>query len=162
EVRVLGARRLVAPWEAALARRQPAARTRLPRRGGLPLGLGRQPAAGPAAVGVRLVPVDVQHRPVRFQRHPAVEGAPPPAAPPAPPPRPPTPPAPPPPLPAASASPPASSTPPGGSRPPPRTRRTRPASPPPGRWRTAAARPGAPTFHCRRRTARRLPPRPGE
>src|SRR5262249_49359888 len=39
----------------------------------LPLGLGRQPSPGPATIRLRLVPVDVQNRPVWFQRHPAVE-----------------------------------------------------------------------------------------
>jgi hypothetical protein len=46
---------------------------------GLPLGFGRQPPAGPAAVGLGLIPVDVEDRPVRLQRQPAVEVAPKPA-----------------------------------------------------------------------------------
>src|SRR5262249_26257611 len=45
----------------------------------LPLGLGGQPPSSPATIRLRLVPVDVQHRPMRLQRHPVIEVAPPPA-----------------------------------------------------------------------------------
>ena len=117
----------------------------------LPLGLGRQPAAGPAAVRLGLVPVDVDHRPVRLQRHPAVEVA-----------R------------AASRPRRAASTP--GARPPAASRQAQPGVGPQlaaavaavldergelglGHRRARdgerrAARPGGPTSRCRRRTAR--------
>src|SRR5438445_2999893 len=40
---------------------------------GLPFDLGRQTSAGPTAVGISLVPVDVNDRPVRLQRQPTIE-----------------------------------------------------------------------------------------
>ena len=41
--------------------------------GGLPFGLGRQTSAGPTAVGVGLVPVHVNDRPVSLQRQPTIK-----------------------------------------------------------------------------------------
>ena len=130
-------RRRVAPGVTALARGERAAvRGRLARRGHLPLELGGQPPACPAAAGLRLVPAHVDDRGVRRQRFPAVEAAQ---------------------LPAVAAAPPvdrvleprarrARPSPPrprsraGGSRRRRRTRRTRRCSPPRGRCGTAGPR----------------------
>src|SRR5579859_6516193 len=69
-------RRFVAPGEAAFGSRQiTAARGR----GCLPLGLGWQAPACPAAVRLAFVPVDVDDRPVRFQHPPTIKITPQPA-----------------------------------------------------------------------------------
>src|SRR5262249_55247674 len=68
EARANGRRRLVPPRKAPLV-----AGRWLDRRRHLPLGLGRQAPAGPAAVRVGLVPVDVHDRMPRLERSHGVE-----------------------------------------------------------------------------------------
>src|SRR5687767_4909009 len=70
DVRLTGRRRIISPREATLPLRRS---TRLGRGDQLPLGLGGQTPPAPAGVGVALVPVDMDHGPVRFERHPLVE-----------------------------------------------------------------------------------------
>src|SRR5262249_16400143 len=78
EAGALGARRRLAPRPAALGVGQ-AVRTWLAHGGSLPFSLGGQPALGPVAVGLRLVPVDESYRGVRRERFDFVVVAPRPA-----------------------------------------------------------------------------------
>src|SRR5262249_24754980 len=79
EAGALGARRRLAPRPAALGVGQ-AVRTWLAHGGSLPFSLGGQPALGPVAVGLRLVPVDEGYRGVRRERFDFIVVAPRPAA----------------------------------------------------------------------------------
>src|SRR5262249_61198919 len=81
EVGALAARRRIAPRPAALAIGQArAVRAGFAASRGFPFGLGRKPALGPVAPGLRLVPVDECHRRLRRQFIGFVVAAPRPAA----------------------------------------------------------------------------------
>src|SRR6266852_3145935 len=66
QVRAVGCRRLVAPWVPPLTRRESPAPIRHRPSRYLPLQFGRKAAARKATVRVCLVPIHVDHRPVRF------------------------------------------------------------------------------------------------
>src|SRR6266545_352022 len=72
----IGLRLFGAPRIFARARRD-AARVgrRFTTRRHLPFGLGRQPAFGPPAIGFGLIPVDMDHRQIGFERNPLIENA---------------------------------------------------------------------------------------
>src|SRR5262249_5056161 len=75
EVGPLAVRRRIAPGVPPFFSSNAPVLSWLSRRGHFPLGLGRQPSAGPAAVSVGLVPVDMNDRQFRRQRTQAVIGA---------------------------------------------------------------------------------------
>src|SRR5262249_6942532 len=80
EIGAPGARRCLAPRPAALDVGQTqAGRAWLAHCGSLPFGLSGQPALGPIAIGLRLVPVDESYRGVRRERFDFVVVAPRPA-----------------------------------------------------------------------------------
>src|SRR5262249_47531457 len=80
EIGAPGARRCLAPRPAALGVGQTqAGRAWLAHCGSLPFGLSGQPALGPIAIGLRLVPVDESYRGVRRERFDFVVVAPRPA-----------------------------------------------------------------------------------
>src|SRR5215813_12706741 len=81
EVGAFAARRRLAPGPAALPVGQAGSvRARFADRRGFPFGLGRKPALGPVAPGLRLVPSDERHRRVRRELLDFVVAAPRPAA----------------------------------------------------------------------------------
>src|SRR5260221_4925741 len=81
EVGVFAVRRRIAPGPATLAVGQAGAvRARFADGRGFPFGLGRKPALGPVAPGLRLIPIDERHRRVRRELLDFVVAAPRPAA----------------------------------------------------------------------------------
>src|SRR5437868_1209747 len=77
QVGAAGSGRFIAPGKTSLALAESStAGRRLSGSGHLPFSLGRQAAAGPAAISIRLVPVDMKDRPVELERKPLIEVAP--------------------------------------------------------------------------------------